>query len=135
MDILIPKPKNSTGKLIKPGSGIVATDRPDGYTDIYFEGNLYGAENLGSYWGRLLCAAGRLSQKYPTVARLVDKNWSENFDRIGAFDYDGVSKELQSNPNQPVDDVIKRFCRIEPDKYPVLIDWLEGQKEDRTLGN
>ena len=129
MNILIPKPNNSKRKLIKAGSGIVATDLPDGSTDIYFEGNLYGAENLRSYWGRLLCAAGRLSQKYPTVARLVDKDRSENFDCIGAFDYDAVFNELQSNPNQPVDDVIKMFCRIEPDKYPVLIDWLEGQNE------
>ena len=129
MDVLIPKPNSSKRKLIKAGSGIVATNRPDGSTDIYFEGNLYGAENLRSYWGRLLCAAGRLSQKYPTVARLVDKDWGENFDRIGVFDYDGVSKELQSNANQSVDDVIKRFCRIEPDKYPMLIDWLEGQNE------
>jgi hypothetical protein len=129
MDILIPKPKNSKRKLIKAGSGIVATDRPDGSTDIYFEGNLYGAENLRSYWGRLLYAAGRLSQKYPTVARLVDKDWSENFDRIGAFDYGGASSELQSYPNQSADEVIKKFCRIEPDKYPVLIDWLEGRDE------
>jgi hypothetical protein len=129
MLVLVPKPNNIQRKLIKAGSGIVAADRPDGFADIYYEGNLYGAEGLGSYWGRLLCAAGRLSKQYPTVARLVDSNWGENFDGIGTFDYDGISRELQSNPHQPIDDVIKRFCHIETKKYPMLIDWLESKNE------
>ena len=123
-------------KLIKAGSGIVAADRPDGSADIYFEGNLYGAEDLETYWGRLLCAAGRLSQHYPSVAHLVD-NWREDFDLIGTFDYDGLAKAFEpdpSDPRPPIDhsarnDVIKRFCRIEPEKYPVLIDWLESKNE------
>jgi hypothetical protein len=97
MHILIPKPGALQREEIKAGSGIVAVERADRSADIYYEGNLYGAENLRSYWGRLLCAAGRLAQEYPTVARLVDDNWNENFEHIGTFDYDGVSKAFESN--------------------------------------
>ena len=52
MHILVPKPNNVMRKLIKAGSGIVAADRPDGSADIYFEGNLYGAEDLETYSGQ-----------------------------------------------------------------------------------
>lgn len=67
MNILIPKPGALQRKLIKAGSAIVAVERTDGSADISYEGNLYGAENLRSYWGRLLSAASRLAQQYPSV--------------------------------------------------------------------
>ena len=127
MHILIPKPGALQRKRIKTGSGIVAVERTDGSADIYYEGNLYGAENLRSYWGRLLRAASRLAQQYPTVARLVDDNWNESFELIGTFDYDGISKAFESDPHQSPDDIIKQFCQIEPTKYSLLIDWLQSQ--------
>jgi len=37
--------------------------------NCYYEGNLYDAVNLRLFHERLMCAAGRLVQKYPTVAR------------------------------------------------------------------
>jgi hypothetical protein len=101
MNILIPKPGALQRKLIKAGSAkIVAVERTDGSADTSYEGNLYGAENLRSYWGKLLSAASRLAQQYPSVARLVDDNWNESFEQIGIFDYDGISKAFELDPHQ-----------------------------------
>lgn len=41
----------------------------EGMVDIWFEGNLNGAENLNTYFEKILCAAGRLVTNYPTIAR------------------------------------------------------------------
>ena len=52
------------------GSGIVGSHslRRE-ILQVDFEGNLYGAENLKSYWERLYHSAGRHVTGYPTVAR------------------------------------------------------------------
>lgn len=55
---------------IAPGSGIVGVATEHGGAVLHFEGNLYGAENLMTYEERVRQAAGRLFQRYPTVARL-----------------------------------------------------------------
>jgi hypothetical protein len=55
---------------IAEGSGIVARIMPDGQSvSIYYEGNLYGSCNLNTLEEKEHCAAGRLTAKYPTVAR------------------------------------------------------------------
>jgi hypothetical protein len=60
---------------IKRGSGIVGSDAPPqhGYqmTEIDFEGNLYGADNIRTYADRVMHAADRHETKYPTVARMT----------------------------------------------------------------
>jgi hypothetical protein len=72
----------------------------------------------------------RPCQFHPTHRRArLDDNWNESFEQIGIFDYDGISKAFELDPHQSPDDMIKRFCQIEPSKYPSLIDWLESQEK------
>src|SRR5262245_35530396 len=42
---------------------------PRGCITVYFEGNLYDAENLQTLAERIACAADRLVHRYPTIAR------------------------------------------------------------------
>jgi hypothetical protein len=51
---------------------------------VYYEGNLYGAENLKAYEERVQIAAGRLTQHYPTVARSSLRK--EELICVGSFD-------------------------------------------------
>lgn len=83
--ICLPAPGSSLARVVRPGSAIVA--RPDPGADRLvadFEGNLYGAANLGSYVERLICAAWRSRELAPTVAR----HWVEPaaLDVIGELD-------------------------------------------------
>lgn len=55
-------------KTIYPGSGVVGTRTPCGTLVIYYEGNLYGAENMHEGRERVVCAFGRLAVQYPTTA-------------------------------------------------------------------
>jgi hypothetical protein len=54
---------------VLPRSGIVARRLSHGKVEVYFEGNRYGAANLTTFEERVLCAAGRLTARYPTVAK------------------------------------------------------------------
>lgn len=59
--------------LVKPGSGIVALldqSARAGYVVLYYEGNVYGAENLKTLEDRIKCAAGRMFNRYLTVAMI-----------------------------------------------------------------
>lgn len=68
----------STSSLhgIAPRSAIVAKEPlsiEEGRVLVYYEGNLNGAENLKDLLERLNCAAGRCSERYPTVAMMSVK--------------------------------------------------------------
>lgn len=65
--VYIPHPDAATP--IRPGSSIVGVPTENGVV-LYYEGNLYGAENLVSYTDRIRHAAGRLFARYPTVAKM-----------------------------------------------------------------
>jgi hypothetical protein len=54
---------------IAPGSGIVGVEADDQHYCVYYEGNLYNADNLSTWRQRVRHAAGRLLAGYPTVAR------------------------------------------------------------------
>jgi hypothetical protein len=86
-DVWIPSnPHTDLGGIVR-GSGIVSQGR--GYrgdsarVEVYYEGNLYGAENLSRYADRVMHAADRLSARYPTVARAVLDRHSLNW--IGQY--------------------------------------------------
>lgn len=72
---------------IEPASAIVAaidqcaSDR----VLIHFEGNLYGADNLKTYEGRIRQAAGRQVERYPTMAKMVVAR--EQLVEVGRYDY------------------------------------------------
>lgn len=68
--IYIPAP-DSDRLRIDPGSGIVGTSAlSEDQILLYFEGNRYDVENLRRYEQRIKQAAGRLFQRYPTIARM-----------------------------------------------------------------
>ena len=69
--IFCPKPDSILAKTLKAGSAIVgdADAVTDGRLRVYYEGNLYNAENMRYFSQRLLHAAGRLTANYPTVAQ------------------------------------------------------------------
>lgn len=75
---------------IKQNSAILVTQKPnqDGFHTMYYEGNLHGAVNLETFEEKLMVAAGRMRDNYPTIARecpsveLVDKM----FIKVGEYD-------------------------------------------------
>jgi hypothetical protein len=59
---------------IVAGSGVVCAalgGTSGGRTTVYYEGNLFGAENIKSYADRIWHAADRLLRQYPTSAMLA----------------------------------------------------------------
>ena len=53
---------------IRAGSGIVGRPAESGMS-VYYEGNIYNASNMRSLLSKENQAAGRMKQRYPTVAR------------------------------------------------------------------
>lgn len=66
--IVVPRSGTQSEKVIDPRSGVVAKRKGD-QVMVYYEGNRMGAENLRRYAERVSNAAGRLFQRYPTVAK------------------------------------------------------------------
>jgi hypothetical protein len=74
--VLVPKPDSIAALTIDRGSGIVCDPLTvmsgavsgDEMIDVYYEGNRYGAINMRTFSERVKQAAGRLQQRYPTVA-------------------------------------------------------------------
>lgn len=86
LSIFVPTPGLRVTVRIAPRSGIVGTYYPnDQRVLIDYEGNLYGASNIKTYADRLRHAAGRHTERYPTVAR----RFVTTIDviQIGTFDY------------------------------------------------
>lgn len=69
-------------KTIEAGSGIVQdVNNPN---IIYYEGNLYGADNIKTFADRIYMAWGRMIQNYPTIAKQAVT--SEQIQIVGVFD-------------------------------------------------
>lgn len=95
LTIYVPSPGGRVSQYVAPGSGIVGVadeKRPD-RVRIWYEGNLYDAENMRTYKDRLMHAADRAATNYPTVARATvpkddliavgvydTETWSATFD-------------------------------------------------------
>lgn len=84
--IYVPKDGTHAEQVIKRGSGIVGSPDPRDpeLITIDYEGNLYGAQNLGRFVERLLSAADRHVHRYPTRARMVVRR--EDLSAVGTFD-------------------------------------------------
>lgn len=67
--VVVPRRGTEPALVIDAGSGVVCADFLGERVLVYFEGNRYGASNLQTFEERVRCAAGRLVQHYPTVAR------------------------------------------------------------------
>lgn len=68
LDIYVPTGPGC--EQIAPASGIVGRPEGPGQVLCYYEGNLYGSESMRHFRERLMHAAGRMVQRYPTTARI-----------------------------------------------------------------
>lgn len=66
LTIYVPAPGAELG--IDPKSAIVGLCPENGRIKVYFEGGRNGGHNMRLYTDRLMHAAGRLVQRYPTIA-------------------------------------------------------------------
>ncbi len=91
---------------IAHASGIVgAPEQPKpGYIQIYYEGNIHGAENMKRFEEKLCHAAGRAIQSYPTIAKALVS--IDDLTEIGVFDTD-----------------TNKFEWFDP-QLPLLVQWL-----------
>src|SRR5271166_213271 len=93
--ILIPK-SDSSARPIK-GSGIVGSPTQDGLIQVDYEGNLYHAENLRTFWERLFHAAGRHVTGYPKVAReYLAAGHGFPYLIVGRFNYPEAVESMRS---------------------------------------
>ena len=84
MNVGIYVPTGSATYGIVARSGIVGSPDGHGRVTCYYEGNLYGSENLKRFRERLMVAAGRLAQRSPTVA--VVSLPEDALRRVGTYD-------------------------------------------------
>lgn len=132
LSIIIPKMTGTQHHFIQPGSAIVGYDPQNipGTTLIYYEGNLFNIENLQTYWQRLLCAAGRCTQRYPTIARALfaAEVFKEQFEIVGIFNYALTHKQLVTEnlrQYKSPDEIVEGNCHFYPHTLPLLEDWAQ----------
>lgn len=97
LTVLVPVLGTIPAGIIDSGSGIVSDmrlfyeqqdrssrgDWPQPTIEVYYEGNRYGMSNIRTFEDRVFQAAGRLVQRYPTIARGVyPRAW---FTPVGTF--------------------------------------------------
>ena len=69
ISIFVPAPGHPLSPFIAPGSAIVGREPVSGRISVYYEGNIYNTPGLARFADRVFTAAGRLAERYPTVAR------------------------------------------------------------------
>ncbi len=88
--VYVPNEKGAKFNIAK-GSGIVGRphEKITGTAMLDYEGNCYRAENLRKYEERVMHAASRAVEHYPTVARmgLHTETVNECFVAVGTYDY------------------------------------------------
>lgn len=94
LEVLVPKPGTPAALTIDSGSGIVtdATKIAE-RIEVYFEGNRFGAVNLRTFEERVKQAAGRLQQRYPTIARGFYA--PSEFESVGTYTFSDDWKETR----------------------------------------
>lgn len=107
LDVFIPADISCSD--IARGSGIagIPATSPDEMITVYFEGNLYGAENLTSYESRIALAAGRCLESYPTIAKTMLPQ--SELIKVGIFDVE-----------------LKRFC-LDIAQHETVQLWIDEQ--------
>jgi hypothetical protein len=85
-----------------------------GQVVVYYEGNLYGAVNLGRYAERVRHAYWRMVENYPTVAMSVVPG--EELAQVGWFDPDE-----------------NRVAVIRGLEWGLLAAWLGGELDEAEL--
>jgi len=96
--IYVPKDANDLG--IAPGSGIVGNVEQQ-YPDrilVYYEGNVYDAENMRRFAERVYNAADRQVARYPTSAMMAVRR--DELIEVGRFDHGRMRVTAISNPTE-----------------------------------
>lgn len=101
--ILVPKVGSVPRRLIDKGSGLVSELPESGPhpndIEVYFEGNRFNSPDMHTFQQKVHHAAGRLSQRYPTVARGVFKR--ADFDVIGTYHFSDDWQDRQMQITDP----------------------------------
>jgi hypothetical protein len=104
--VCVPKSNDENGPLgyLVGGSAIVVDnkERDDDFIIVYFEGNVYNAENLKTYADKVYVAYSRLVDRYPTIAKTMTK--MSDIELIGTFN----GRDLVITNQQALDKWINR---------------------------
>ncbi len=103
--LYVPRPGTWLGKSVIRGSALVGIPREidvPGRVLVYYEGNLYGAENLKRYAERCLHAAERGVLRFPTVA--FSETAVEDLIPVGKYHYADKVVEIDDAA------VLKEWC-------------------------
>lgn len=134
LNILVPIAGSHASQVIAPASAIVSNSEASGERILcHYEGNLFGAQNLNSYFQRLITAGGRLASNYPTAA--MGEFDPEDFAVVGTFDWarQGVTHVVDAESlavwaGEPIEDIAGTV-------YPAgQIDWAEGARAVQARG-
>lgn len=90
LKVFVPAGENLFG--IAPGSAIVGSELPDGHINIDYEGGIYGQVGLESFNRRVMQAAGRHINRYPTSARMNLP--AADMQSIGEYDTDSWTMKV-----------------------------------------
>ena len=82
--VFIPKPRMFASRTIAQGSAIVGKKHESDGFIIFYEGNLYHAENIKTFEDKAMLAAGRMEDNYPTVAKMLCRK--EDLILVGHFE-------------------------------------------------
>lgn len=126
MSYLIVIPKTNLHN-IDPGSAIVAEPLENEYC-LHFEGNRYDAENLRSFEGKLLQAASRKAENYPTIAKmfLPKSQFESDFLVVGTLDFKEAQSALRDRRTSfaTQEQCIQFACDWIPEYSQNLQDWI-----------
>ena len=124
-ELLILVPKSGWSPSPVKGSGIVGSySLRREVLQVDFEGNLYGAENLKSYWERLYHSAGRHVTGYATVAReyyacgAAFPYWV-----VGTFNYPEAVAHTRST-KVSVKEAVRMACDLDLTYKEILETWI-----------
>lgn len=95
VNVYVPAPgAKMLASLLDPGSAIAGIELQGGDVLIYYEGGRYGQVGFDRYETRLLHAAGRLVQRYPTVARSVEA--ADDLVCVGTYDVETCELRIEN---------------------------------------
>jgi hypothetical protein len=98
ISIFVPAPGKSLSPFIAAHSAIVGREPDGGRISVYYEGNIYDYPGMIRFADRVACAAGRLAERYPTVARASLPE--SDLERIGYWD-DEAGLVVLDEPGAP----------------------------------
>ncbi len=94
--VYIPRKSSRLANIVAPASAIVKSKLiSDTSAMVYYEGNVYGAENINTFEDKCLLAAGRAKDRYPTTALTIAP--LDDVIDVGVYDLDTNEFHLDEN--------------------------------------